>query len=57
MKKLEVEQRDLAQTAANLRAGNRNAAAQYALRLQTVSRELEENRKQLDRRKLPIRIC
>jgi hypothetical protein len=32
----------------NLRAGNRNAAAQYALRLQTVSRELEENRKQLE---------
>lgn len=49
VKKLETEERDLrAKTAANLRAGNRNAAAQYALRLQTVSRELEENRKQLE---------
>jgi phage shock protein A len=49
VKKLETEERDLrAKTAANLRAGNRTAAAQYALRLQTVSRELEENRKQLE---------
>jgi len=32
----------------NLRAGNRSAAGQYALRLQTVQRELEENRKQLE---------
>jgi phage shock protein A len=49
VKKLETEERDLrAKTAANLRAGNRSAAGQYALRLQTVSRELEENRKQLE---------
>jgi phage shock protein A len=49
VKKLELEERDLrAKTSANLRAGNRTAAAQYALRLQTVSRELEENRKQLE---------
>ena len=49
VKKLENEERDLrAKTGANLRAGNRNAAGQYALRLQTVSRELEENRKQLE---------
>ena len=49
VKKLETEERDLrAKAGANLRAGNRNAAAQYALRLQTVSRELEENRKQLE---------
>lgn len=49
VKKLEAEERDLkAKTTANLRAGNRNAAGQYALRLQTVSRELEENRKQLE---------
>jgi phage shock protein A len=49
VKKLEAEQRDLrAKTGANLRAGNRTAAAQYALRLQTVDRELEENRKQLE---------
>jgi phage shock protein A len=48
VRKLEDEERDLkAKTSANLRAGNRTAAAQYALRLQTVSRELEENRKQL----------
>jgi phage shock protein A len=49
VKKLEGEQRDLrARTAANLRAGNRAAAAQYALRLQTIERELEENRRQLE---------
>jgi len=49
VKKLEAEERDLkAKTSANLRAGNRDAAGQYALRLQTVSRELEENRKQLE---------
>jgi len=49
VRKLEGEERDLrAKTAANLRAGNRSAAGQYALRLQTVSRELEENRKQLE---------
>jgi len=49
VKKLEDEQRDLrAKTTANLRAGNRSAAAQYALRLQTVDRELEENRRQLE---------
>ena len=45
VKKLEAEERDLrAKTSANLRAGNRSAAGQYALRLQTVTRELEENR-------------
>jgi len=49
VKKLEAEQRDLkAKTAANLRAGNRDAAGQYALRLQTVDRELTENRTQLE---------
>src|SRR5215475_11768442 len=49
VRQLEAEERDLrAKTSANLRAGNRNAAGQYALRLQTVSRELEENRKQLE---------
>src|SRR5262249_40517515 len=40
VKQLENEQRDLrAKATANLRAGNRDAAAQYALRLQTVERE------------------
>jgi phage shock protein A len=49
VRQLESEQRDLrARTAANLRAGNRDAAAQLALRLQTVDRELEENRTQLE---------
>ncbi len=48
VKKLESEERDLrAKTTAHLRAGSRDAAAQYAMRLQTVSRELEENRTQL----------
>jgi phage shock protein A len=49
VKQLENEQRDLrAKAGANLRAGNRDAAAQYALRLQTVERELDENRGQLE---------
>jgi len=48
VKKLEVDERELrAKAAANLRVGNRDAAAQYALRLQTVTRELEQNRVQL----------
>src|ERR1043166_879934 len=48
VKKLEADERDLrARTAANLRAGNRDIASQAALRLQTVQRELEENRTQL----------
>jgi phage shock protein A len=49
VRQLENEQRDLrAKTTANLRAGNRDAAAQYALRLQTIERELGENRTQLE---------
>jgi phage shock protein A len=49
VKQLESEQRDLrAKATANLRAGNRDAAAQYALRLQTIERELEENRTQME---------
>ena len=49
VRKLETEERDLrAKTTANLRAGNRDAAGQYALRLQTVQRELGENRTQLE---------
>ena len=48
VKKLESDERELrAKATANLRAGNREAASQYALRLQTVQRELEENRTQL----------
>ncbi|MBV9008746.1 MAG: PspA/IM30 family protein [Verrucomicrobia bacterium] len=49
VKKLESEQTELrAKATAHLRIGNRDAAGQYALRLQTVERELEENRKQLE---------
>src|SRR5262249_12276396 len=45
----ENEYRDLrAKTAANLKAGNRDAAAQYALRLQKVTQDLDENRTQLE---------
>ena len=48
VRKLESDERDLrAKAAANLRANNRDAAGQYALRLQTVQRELTENRTQL----------
>lgn len=48
VKKLESDERELrAKATANLRAGNRDAASQYALRLQTVQRELAENRTQL----------
>ena len=47
VKKLEAEDKDLrAKTAVNLRAGNRDAAGQYALRLQTISAQLTENREQ-----------
>ncbi len=48
VRKLESDQRDLrSKTGANLKAGNRELAGQYAMRLQTVERELEENRGQL----------
>lgn len=49
VRKLETEQADVrAKTSANLRVGNRAAAGQYALRLQTIDSELTENRKQLE---------
>ncbi|MBK9495541.1 MAG: PspA/IM30 family protein [Alphaproteobacteria bacterium ADurb.BinA280] len=49
VRKLETEEKELrARTAAHLRAGNKDAAAQHALRLQTVTRELAENRAQMD---------
>ena len=49
VRKLEAEQKDLrAKTAAHLRAGNRAAAGQYALRLQTIETQLAENRTQLE---------
>lgn len=48
VRKLETEERELrAKATAHLKAGNHNAAGQYALRLQTVVREVEENRTQL----------
>lgn len=49
VRKLEQEERELrAKTAANLRAGNKELAGQQALRLQTVQREVAENRAQLE---------
>jgi phage shock protein A len=49
VRKLEAEQKDLrAKTTAHVRAGNNAAAGQYALRLQSVEAQLEENRKQLE---------
>jgi phage shock protein A len=49
VRKLESNQADIrAKTSANLRVGNRTAAGQYALRLQTIDSELSENRKQLE---------
>ena len=49
IRNLEAEERNLrAKAAANLKAGNREAAGQYALRLQTVQTELQENRGQLE---------
>ena len=49
VRKLEAEQKDLrAKTTAHLRAGNKSAAGQYALRLQTIDSQVEENRKQLE---------
>ncbi len=49
VRKLETEEADLrAKIAANVKFGNRTAAGQYALRLQTVERELVENRQQID---------
>ncbi|HRJ49546.1 MAG: PspA/IM30 family protein [Phycisphaeraceae bacterium] len=49
VRKLESDERDLRSKAtANLKVGNREAAGQFALRLQTVQRELAENRAQLE---------
>jgi phage shock protein A len=48
VKKLEEDERELrAKAAAHLRAGNKNAASQYALRLQPVTAQLQENRTQV----------
>jgi phage shock protein A len=48
VRRLESEQQELrAKTAAHLRAGNKAAAGQYALRLQLVESQLAENQKQL----------
>jgi len=49
VRKLEAEQKDLrAKTTAHVRAGNNSAAGQYALRLQAVEAQLDENRTQLE---------
>jgi phage shock protein A len=47
IKRQEQEERELsAKTMGNLKAGNKDAAAQYALRLQNVRRDLDDNRAQ-----------
>ncbi len=49
VRKLESDETELrAKVGANLKLNRRDVAGQYALRLKTVERELEENRKQLD---------
>ncbi len=49
VKRLETESTELrAKTTANLKAGNKELAGQYALRLQSVKRELEDNNSQLE---------
>ena len=49
VRKEESEEKDLhAKATAHLKAGNRDAAGQYALRLQTLQAELSENRTQLE---------
>lgn len=49
VKKLEDEERDQrARTTAHLRAGNRDAAGQYAVQLQSTQTQLQENRRQLE---------
>lgn len=49
VKSQEGQERELAaKAAAHLKAGNRQAAGQYALQLRTVKEQLEENRQQLE---------
>ncbi|MGY8654313.1 MAG: PspA/IM30 family protein [Verrucomicrobiia bacterium] len=49
VKKLEKEEAEVrAKTTANLRAGNRELAGQHALRLQSITEQLTENRVQLE---------
>jgi phage shock protein A len=49
VKRLESDEREQrAKTTANLKAGNRDSAGQYAVRLQATQRELTENRTQLE---------
>ena len=49
VRKLESDETDLrAKVSANLKLERRDVAGQYALRLKTVERELDENHKQLD---------
>jgi phage shock protein A len=55
VKKLELEERELrAKTTAFLRSDNRDAAGQTALRLQTIQRELTEDRTQLEQAETTI---
>lgn len=53
IRRLETEEKDFrAKATAHLNAGNRDAAAQFALRLQTIQRELADNRSQLEQAEL-----
>ncbi|OUD16239.1 PspA/IM30 family protein [Thioflexithrix psekupsensis] len=56
VKRLETDERDLrAKINANLNAGNRDVAAQYALRLKTLEQQLAEARDQLEKAELTYR--
>lgn len=49
VKKLENDEKELkAKISANVRAGNRSHAGQLALQFQTITQQLDENRKQLE---------
>ncbi|MFZ2961104.1 MAG: PspA/IM30 family protein [Candidatus Ozemobacteraceae bacterium] len=49
VKTLNIKEKDLmAKIAANIKAGNKGAAGQLALQIQTVKQQLEENREQLN---------
>lgn len=49
VKKLEAQEQDYrAKAAANLKAGNREIAGEYALKLQTVQKDLADRRKELE---------
>src|ERR1700760_3823180 len=49
VRKLETEENDLrARVSANIKLGDRAAAGRYPMRFETIERELDENRKQME---------